>query len=103
MSGTFSSTNEAYLIPYQREQVWHPYPVMLQSDPDSDSSNDEVDDEVNQEDTGEVGEAAPVAGALPATDSPPPDGPTLEERALRAQRCRRRLTQRTLFDFTLVF
>jgi hypothetical protein len=95
MSGTFFSTNKIYLIPYLREEDWHPYPEMLEPESDWDSDNGTdvtalTDVAVQPQvgpvaDEGEEGAAVAPPAAIPAhapEADVPPNGPTAEQRAL---------------------
>lgn len=87
MSGTFFSTNKIYFIPYPREQDWHPYPEMIDSDNDwSDSDDpDDAQDAADGEVAAEIG-LAPAPAVDPAIEADIPlIGPTPEQKALIAK------------------
>jgi hypothetical protein len=95
MTGTFFTTDEKYFVPYPREEDWHPYPEMLESDKEWESDNEtfttppspvtpqgeaEVIDSVQ-----EHGPALPPQPAPPAPASIAPNEPTADQKALIAK------------------
>jgi hypothetical protein len=67
MTGTFFTTDKAYVIPYPIERDFHPFPEMF-SDPESDGDDGDYEDAVAPATSAEE---ESLQGATPLEPSPP--------------------------------